>query len=239
MCSFKPFNCSLFVSRKKRTLASPVTNVWHDDVSLTLTNGISLNLSPSILYFRFVRFRFVFIKNFSKNFKFQLARAGAGRLGRTERLGRAPALANWNLKFFKEFLCVPAWPYRKHFWRVFSCPDGPTENIFEGFLVVRKRSENDPKRSETVRNRPKTIRNRPKPSENDPKPSETVRNSPKTVRNRPKPSENDPRTQVFEDTGIGWRHYFIEWIAKLWQFIRWDLIGWQFIRSFSIDWMNC
>ena len=28
------------------------------------------------------------------NFKFQLARAGAGRLGRTERHGGAPALAN-------------------------------------------------------------------------------------------------------------------------------------------------
>ena len=32
-----------------------------------------------------------------------MASAGAGRLGRTERLGRAPALANWNLKFYEKF----------------------------------------------------------------------------------------------------------------------------------------
>ena len=37
---------------------------------------------------------------------------------------------------------LSAWPYKKHFWRVFSCPHGPTKHIFERFLAVRMALQN-------------------------------------------------------------------------------------------------
>ena len=42
--------------------------------------------------------------------------------------------------FLKVFL-PSAWPYRTHFWMVFSRPHGPTKHIFEWFLAVPNPAE--------------------------------------------------------------------------------------------------
>ena len=59
--------------------------------------------------------------DFNSNFKFQLARAEAGQLGRTGRHGGDPALANWNLKF-------KIW--KLNFWN-------------SSYFIVRKRPSDD------------------------------------------------------------------------------------------------
>ena len=73
---------------------------------------------------------------FQSNFKFQLARAGPGRLGGPARLGGGPALANSNSNLKKKRKALAE--------------------------TVRKRSDNGPKRSEMIRKRPETVRNGPK-----------------------------------------------------------------------------
>ena len=123
----------------------------------------------SLFSFSFVLFRpFSFcFSDFFVKFQISIGHGWGGRHGRTERHGRAPAVANWNLKFFKL---------------------GLESSKTAGTRL--KTIRNDPK---TVRNRPKPSENGPKPSENGPKPSETVQNRPKPSENNPKPSENGPK----------------------------------------------
>ena len=129
-------------------------------------NGDAKYFTNQVLY-QFFRFRSFFFRPFSFRFfqffvKFQISigHGWGGRHGRTERHGRAPAVANWNLKFFKL---------------------GLESSKTAGTRL--KTIRNDPK---TVRNRPKTVRNRPKPSKTVRNRPKTIRNRPKIVRNRPK-----------------------------------------------------
>ena len=109
------------------------------------SNGDAKYFTNRVLY-QFFRFRSFFFRLFSFRFfqffvKFQISigHGWGGRHGRTERHGRAPAVANWNLKFFKL---------------------GLESSKTAGTRL--KTIRNDPK---TVRNRPKPSENGPKPSE--------------------------------------------------------------------------
>ena len=95
--------------------------------------------------FFFGRFRSVFSDFFVK-FQISIGHGWGGRHGRTERHGRAPAVANWNLKFLK--LGIES----------SETAEARPKPIRNGPKTVRNRpkpSENNPKPSETVRNRSK------------------------------------------------------------------------------------
>ena len=111
----------------------PISILSLPNVLVFPTTGIHTNRYPHQL-FRSFSFQF-----FSKNFKFQLARAGAGTARRTGRLG-GPSPGQLEIEIFKwVFSCLHG-PSENMFEGFTSRPHGPTENIFEGFLAVPKKS---------------------------------------------------------------------------------------------------